>query len=175
MSTRSYDVDYKYLKSSIIKSCRQNDNDDVISFYIIGDKLSKLTSDENCGLRLLPIGLESKPITPESIINISEYFKDKKLSWFTDDKEYTQIIFVKEESIDDKAQELIDQLVSDDYDKVNAVATLVAEYPCYFATIIAYENNGPIRFGKPSYMIGCRANTITITQNINARSSEEEE
>ena len=54
------------------------------------------------------------------------------------------------------------QVNDPDLDKVNTLAKIIANYPCYFATVVSYESNDPMREGKPTYTIGCRANTITI-------------
>ena len=52
-------------------------------------------------------------------------------------------------------------------DKVNDVAELLANYPCYNATIVAYKNNNPkfIKLNKPSYIIQIRANKVIITNS----------
>lgn len=163
---KQYTVDYNVLKSNIIKSCRQVEENE-IKFIVNYDKLSKKIDD--VGLTLVNVGTKSMKVTPTDIVNISEYFKDKKLSWFNDNKEFTQLVFVKSDSIDDKLATLLDQMnkthIDDpDLDKVNVLSEIIANYPCYFATVVSYESNDPVRFGKPTYIISCRANTVTVMQ-----------
>lgn len=157
-------VKYRVLKSNIIKSCRQV-RPNSMEFEVDFDKLKNLTADIN----LVPvcIGKKSKRVNPELIPYLSEYFEKSHLSWFTEGKYSTIITFVDIEALDERARYLLDKIAEDqtsdpDNDKVNNIATLVADYPCYFATIVSYQNNDPSRIGKPSYEIICRANKVVI-------------
>lgn len=157
-------VDYRMLKNSIIKSCTQKSTGSM-HFRVDFEKLSEKVKD----LNLVPVnvGMEGKKVGIEDIPYISEYFEKSRLSWFTESKCSTVICFVDSESIDDKAKELINkvntkQVDEPDVDKVEAFATLVAEYPCYFATIVSYQSNDPKRVGRISYEIVCRANKVVI-------------
>lgn len=157
-------VNYKVLKSNIIKACTQK-NAGSMDFYINMDKLSKLTDDIN--LVPIRIGQEAKKVKPELIPYLSEYFEKSRLSWFSETKYSTIICFIDKNAIDEKAQDLLDKIakkqVDDpDLDKVKLVATIVADYPCYFANIISYQNNDPRRMRKPTYEIVCRANKVVI-------------
>lgn len=161
-----HNVDYNVLKVNIIKSCRQIQKDE-LGFEVSYTRLNKLLDD--IGLTMVNVGTKSDCIKPENIINLSEYFKDKKLSWFNENKEFTQLVFVKTDAIDDNLSTLLEKMNQEhiddpDLDKVQTLAEIIATYPCYFATVIAYEANNPERFGKPTYMIGCRANTVTIKE-----------
>lgn len=162
-------VNYKALKSIIIKSCKSMKKCDcdcpAMKFEVDFEKLSDLANE--MGLTPLKVGLISKPAHPQNIPFLSEYFEKEKLSWFSDSKFFSVLTFIDNESIDEKAQNLIDLLASDpidtpENDKVKNIATLVAEYPCYFATVVAYQNNDPNRAGRPSYEIICRANKVVI-------------
>jgi hypothetical protein len=157
-------VDYKVLKSCIIRSCTPV-RDGSIEFRVNYDKL--LHSVDDINLLPLNVGMCPKKVIPEMIPYLSEYFEKTNLSWFTENKYSTVITFIDTESIDEEAQRLIDKLhmkqVDDpSNDKVNDMATLVANYPCYFATIVSYRNDDPKRSGKPSYEIKCRANKVVI-------------
>ena len=157
-------VDYKVLKSNIIRACTPVKCDN-INFRVNFDKLSHLVDD--IGLVPINVGMVPKKVLPELIPYLSEYFVKTNLSWFNENKYSTVITFVDTSSIDEKAQNLIDKLnqeqVEDpDNDKVKDIAVLVAEYPCYFATIVSYRNDDPKRAGKPSYEIKCRANKVVI-------------
>ena len=162
-------VNYKALKPIIIKSCksmRKNDCEcNPMKFEVDFEKLTTLAIE--MGLTPLYNGLISKSVHPQNIPFLSEYFEKEKLSWFSDAKFFTVLTFIDTESIDEKAQNLIDLLASDpietpENDKVKNIATLVAEYPCYFATVVSYQNNDPNRTGRPSYEIVCRANKVVI-------------
>ena len=157
-------VNYKTLKSIIIKACKAV-KPGKMEFEIDYDKLVDLAKD----IKLVPVcaGLNCKHVKPDVIPFMSEYFEKSHLSWFTAAKFYTVLTFVDSESIDEKAQELLDkiktpQMDDPDDDKVQDLATLVAEYPCYFANIVSYQNNDPKRVGRPSYEIICRANKVVI-------------
>lgn len=158
-------VNYKTLKSNIIKSCCQTETD-IMKFEINWDKLTSLVKDHKL-VPIAPIGEKAKIVKPEMIPYLSEYFEKSHLSWFTDSKYYTIITFIDSDSIDETATVLLDNLkknqVDDpDDDKVTDIATLIANYPCYFATIISYQNGDPNRIGKASYEIVCRANKVVI-------------
>jgi hypothetical protein len=136
-----------------------------MKFEIDFEKLSDLAKE----LNLTPLynALVSKPVHPQNIPFLSEYFEKERLSWFSDSKFFTVLTFIDTESIDEKAEKLIELLASDpietpENDKVKNIATLVAEYPCYFATVVSYQNNDPNRAGRPSYEIICRANKVVI-------------
>lgn len=157
-------VNYRVLKKDIIKSCFQK-SPESMHFFIDFKKLCEMVEDIN----LVPVnvGMDSKKVEIDLIPYLSEYFEKSRLSWFTESKYSTVICFVDSEAIDDKAKELIEkidimQINEPDVDKVNVLATLVAEYPCYFATIVSYQSNDPKRVGKPSYEIVCRANKVVI-------------
>lgn len=157
-------VNYKVLKSNIIKTCKQS-KEYSMEFNVNYNKLKDLVSDIN----LVPInvGMKSKVVKPEIIPYLSEYFEKSHLSWFTDGKFYTVLTFVDTESLDDEAKSLLEKVAMNqeddpDNDRTNDMATLVANYPCYFATIVSYQNNDPNRIGKPSYEIICRANKVVI-------------
>lgn len=158
-------VNYKILKSCIIRSCKQV-KQGYMDFNVDFSKLSTLVKD----LKLTPIdpiGYNAKIVRPEVIPYLSEYFEKSHLSWFSNSKFFTVITFIDSDSIDEKAQNLLDNIKlnqqdNPDNDKVKALAILVAEYPCYFATIISYQNGDPDRIGRPSYDIVCRANKVVI-------------
>lgn len=157
-------VDYKVLKSNIIRSCCPV-REDSIEFKINYEKLEHLVDDIN--LFPLNVGMHPKKVKPELVPYLSEYFEKTNLSWFTEGKYSTVITFIDTESIDERAEEIIRRLHSKQVDvpeddKVNDLATLVAFYPCYFATIVSYRNDDPKRSGRPSYEIVCRANKVVI-------------
>lgn len=157
-------IEYNILKSDIIKACKQSEKNG-IKFFVNYDKLNNLVND--MGLRMVNIGTKSERVDAKNVPLLSEYFKGRKLSWFNKNKEHTTLVFVLSEAIDDKCERLLNSMdttcIDDpENDKVNSLATIIAEYPCYLATVISYMSNDPNRFGKPSYEIKCRANTIAI-------------
>ena len=164
-------VDYNVLKSNIIKACQQDERGHV-RFLVNFDKLSKSVND--IGLTMINVGTKSERVRPNEVSMLSEYFKGVRLSWITDKMNFTNLVFVITDDIDDKCKELITQIngnyednpatKTDDIDKVNALSTIIAEYPCFFACVISYESNDPKRIGRASYEIKCRANTVRIKQ-----------
>jgi hypothetical protein len=160
---KEYSIDYNVLKSNIIKSTKYYK--DSVAFSVNFEKLSNLSED--IGLTLINIGLGSKPITPDSIPVLSEYFKDQKLSWISKDKDYTILTFIESDSIDNRANELIEEINEcKSEDEVSAISELIANYPVRFAAIISYNSTDPEsdRFKKVTYTISCRANKIAITK-----------
>ena len=181
-----FNVDYKLLKSRIIRSCVSKEKE-IVDFSIDYCKLVELCEE----LNITPIyfGMEAKRVKPELIPYINEYFKDENLSWFNSSKFSTVISFIHTNYIDDRARELLERLKvpqvdkpenekddkdededekdNPDDDKVADVAELLANYPCYSATVVAYKSNNPkyIKFNKPSYVIQIRGNKVTISNS----------
>lgn len=167
--SEEFNVDYKVLKGRIIRSCKVTGKE-IVDFSIDFDKLVEECKE----LNLTPIyfGMNAKRVTPELIPYISEYFKDTNLSWFNSSKFSTAISFINSNYIDGKALELLEKLKTPQVDdpnddKVNDVAELLANYPCYSATIVAYKSNNPkiIKLNKPSYIVQVRANKVVITNS----------
>ena len=160
-------VDYNLLKSAIIKSCKSER--DSLKFSIDYEKLS--TSVDDFGLVALNVGTKSKKVSVDNVNIISEYFKGQRLSWFDKNKEFTILTFLPIDVLDEKCEALIEELhtlsVDDpDIDHVNTLASIIAEYPCYSAIVASYMSNDPKRFGRPSYEIKIRANTVAIKQKL---------
>jgi hypothetical protein len=158
-------VDYKNLKQCIIKSCSPEQISYSNKFKVNLDKLTSLLADYN--LIPIPVGEASKPVVKEVIPFISEYFEKKRLLWFSEEKQFTVLTFVDAENLSeydiDKINNLaIDQTADPEYDKTHAMAEIVANYPCYFATVVSYKNNDPKNFGRLFYEIVCRANKVVI-------------
>ena len=164
-----FNVDYRILKNKIIRSCKPVGKE-IADFEVDFDRLV-----ENCAeLHIVPIyfGLEAKRVTPVNIPFLNEYFKDENLSWFNSAKFLTVLSFIHTDSIDEKAEELLAKLRRDQVDdpaddKVNDVAELLANYPCYSAVVVGYKSNNPkyIKAGKPSFVIQIRANKVTISNS----------
>lgn len=161
----STSVDYKVLKSNIIKACNAKPSPSKYDFTVDYEKLKGLVA----GLELVPVmlNMDSKRVHPNDIPFISEYFEKSRLAWFNDEKFFTVLTFVKSDAIDEHAAELLNKIATLDVDapeedKVQDMSDLVANYPCYFATIVSYRNDSPNRCGKPSYLIVCRANKVVI-------------
>lgn len=158
-------LDYKVLKSNILKCCRSERES--TKFIVNYDKLSHMT--KSIGLTMVNVGTKSKEVDPSDVIYLSEYFKGQRLSWISEYKQFTTLVFIQSEYINDKAEKLLDIINSSiidnpDIDKIKAMSTLIAEFPVYFATVISYMSNDPQRYGKASYEIKCRANLISIQQ-----------
>lgn len=157
-------VVYKSLKNNIIKACRRADNT-TNKFSIDAEKLNESVKDYN--LELVNTNLISRLVKDEDIPLLAEYFTNSKLSWFTDDKYITTLIFVSTENMTDELRGLLDDLKKNPVEDVNIdrialLSNLVANFHCYYATIAAYQSNSPGRVGKLSYEIICRANKVVI-------------
>ena len=80
---------------------------------------------------------------------------------------YFCTLFIDTTSLNKTALDLIEELKSEDptIDRTGIVSNLVANYPCWFATVVSYQSNNPKYLGKPSYEIKCRANKVVITNS----------
>ena len=70
------------------------------------------------------------------------------------------------EDMDDKCKKLLDELkdqhYNPDYDRVKTISFILANYPCFNAAIISYISADPNRYGKLSYEVKIRSNTVAI-------------
>ena len=159
-------VDYRVLADLIRRCCKQqHKNTPSMEFYVEYNKLVDLTEDY--GLLPIKIGTRSKKVAPDMIPFISEYYEKENLAWYSDGKHVTSLIFMSIEGLDDKAREIIADINTPQIDipyedKVKDTAYLVANYPCYFATVTSYQNNDPRLKNRPSYTVACRANKVVI-------------
>lgn len=164
-----YDVDFNAVKTAIRKS------------YHLGSIGLKFCIDYNrldaevaqYGLKCVRTIPESKLIKMDDVTGIAEYYKGPKLLWISDEKEFNNIIFIKIESIDNVARELMDKLETPQvdepsFDKIEAIAKILANYPCYTAICVSYRSNDPNRHGLIGMEIAMRASTVTI-KNDNYR------
>ena len=168
-------IDYRVLKSYIIKSCRaKKDTKNPIDFNIDIENLTSLCSNIN----LVPIKNEyseeghdkfksARRVNIDDITFLGEYFEKSRLSWWNEDRFFTTVTFVNVSNIDERGQELIElihkkQVDDPDNDKVENMSELFANYPCYNAVVASYRNDDPKRSGKPSYVIAIRANKVVI-------------
>jgi hypothetical protein len=56
-----------------------------------------------------------------------------------------------------------DTVKDPDFDPVDIMADIEADYPCYNATVVGYQTNNPDYIGKNNYSIVIRANIRVIT------------
>lgn len=153
-------INYKDLKKAIAKSCASSGDG---LFTINLEKLTKFTSE----LGLIPItpfvlGAKAAAISTSDIPNISNYLEGERLEWIDGAKSVMNIIFVRKDY-----EEALNNELDSINDNVKAVSTIVANYPCYFALIVGYNSNDPDRCRKLNYLIGCRANKITLSEKYN--------
>lgn len=169
-----YSLDYNIIKKSIIKSTKSLGEGDIcnLRFRVNIKKLTEMLSDIN----LIPInvGSDSKPIKIDNVPLLSEQFKGQKLKWLSEDREFTTLVLVsydKSNGIDDELENKLATLSipredCPSIDRVNTLSDIIAEYPCYLATVVSYQSND-IRFiGRPSYGIVVRANSIVIRSEL---------
>ena len=155
----SRSLNYKVLKSAIVRSANKTDKDST-AFTIDIDKLTDEVKEYN--LKPLSVGLVSHKIDPSDIPAISEYYSTDRLAWFEDGLNITYLIFVDLDKEDENLRSLIDDIDKKDSDTANVVAKIASYYPCYFAFISSYKSNNPKYIGKNSYNITCRANKVII-------------
>lgn len=158
-------VDYKVLKSYIVRSCRQS-KPHTLRFNVDMERLEDLASNAN--LALIWSGSKSRKLITEMIPFIGEYYEKERLEWFSEEKEFTILTFVDKESLDERGWLLLEKIkakqVDDpDNDKIHDIAVLLADYMCYNALVISYHyDTDKIPEYVPSYSIMCRANKVVL-------------
>ena len=89
-------VEYKDLKSAIIKACESEGckckDNYTNSFSVNMDKLTAALEKHGIKLIPVPINSESKPVHKEDIPYLSEYLVKKKLKWLSQ----TSFLFLKQ-------------------------------------------------------------------------------
>lgn len=159
-------LDYNLIKKCIIRACKQV-SPVTLDFKVNAEKLNEFV--EPYGLIYLNNDLTSRFVMPSDVPLISEYFKKQKLSWFNRSRQFVTTSFVVAESLDERGRKIIADLYDknriDDpnFDRVEAVADILADYPCYNAVVVAYRSDDPNRLGKNSYTIIIRANVNVIS------------
>ena len=160
-------VDYNEIKKAIVRSTRQNGKG-LLPFCIDLERLNFNLKDSN--IIAIPNGLFSERVEGRDIPLISEYFKKEKLKWFNRSRQYLVLTFVPVDAIDEKLEAMIELLSKNtkeddpDFDRTDVIADIIADYPCYNATVVGYQSNNPDRIGKNSYSIIIRANTNVILE-----------
>lgn len=155
-------VNYNLLKNAIIRAAKAKEKGS-IGFTINPDELAENLKQNEVPLTVVPsIGMDSAPVKMEDVLYLSEFFKGEKLSWISEEKQFTTIVFALKSEESDSLIEAIETEPDEDIDRVNAISELIANYPCYIVSIVSYVSNDPKRIGKPSYEIKCRANTVSI-------------
>ena len=167
MKTTDYKVNYTTLKKAIRKSTMQGKG---IDFRFDFEKLNENVAE--CGLTAIPNDIRSRRVNPEDVAYLGEFFKATDLQWIDQYKHMSSLIFIKTDSIDEKAAELIEdmkkpQIDYPDIDKVETLTKLLALYPCYTASVISYKSSDPKRYGLLCTEIICKANMITIQDDNN--------
>ena len=99
-------MDYNELRT-VVANCVEGKRNDR-KFRLNTFKLKKKVEE----FGLIPViyknNYESKRATPEDIPLLSEYFKEENVLWFDDQKTFLTIIFVREEDLDERLQDLLE-------------------------------------------------------------------
>ena len=157
-------MNYKVLKRLIARSAERTGKRNV-DFKINIDQLN----DELAELELvcIPFGLNARRIAPTDVPLISEYYREDKMSWISEEKFMTSLIFVDSNKVDENLIKSIEELKKKpeddpDIDTVQIIGEILGSYPCYLSLIVSYQNNSPNSAGRNSYFIACRANKVII-------------
>lgn len=104
-------MDYNVLRK-IVAGCVRNVKGDESQFRINVNELTKRVQE----LGLIPVlyknNYESKTVTVEDVVLLSEYFKEDKLNWFDGHRTYEIISFIREEDVDEDLQNLLQDLAT---------------------------------------------------------------
>lgn len=160
-----FNLDYNKLKKLIMASCIDDPNEP-LKFSINFNKLELAIDNNNMGICLVKNGLRSKYINQDTIILLSQQYNGDRLKWFDQHKQYTALLFIRKDTMDERARKIVLQLKNIRegeqlaIDKVKLLAELTANYPCFIANIVAYSSNDPEKIGRNSYTINIRANLL---------------
>lgn len=157
--------DYRALKSVIIKNCEDLSVPFTLDFKVKYPILENEVEKE-FGLIPIPVMKFSEKIMDMDVFVLSEYLKGQNLTWLDVNKQYMIISFISKEDMDDKCKKLLcelkDQHDNPDYDRVKTISFILANYPCFNTAIISYISADPNRYGKLSYEVKIRSNTVAI-------------
>ena len=161
-------VNYKALRSKIIRSLRREHNTDEdvneLEFHVDIDKLSDLASE--IGLSVLTIdGTESSELRTRDIPLLAEHYKGSSLSWFDSSKQILVLAFADSEEYNNLEE------YSDD---AKDLANIYANCSVYTVTIVSYKSNEPKFAGKVSYEISTRANKYALEHTTREESKVED-
>ena len=100
-------MDYTKIRKIIANCCADTGKPNDPIFRVNMMKLAKLVQPYGYIPLIYKNNFISKMAEPEDIPLLSEYFKEDKLTWFDDRKSFLNIIFIREEDIDDKLENLL--------------------------------------------------------------------
>lgn len=158
--------DYRALKSAIIRNCEDPNVPFMLDFKVHYPILD-VEVEKEFGLIPIPIMKRSEKITDKDVFVLSEYLKGQNLTWLDVNKQYMIVSFISKEDMDDKCKKLLHELGkhphdNPDYDRIKATSYILANYPCFNAAIISYISADPNRYGKLTYEVKIRSNTVAI-------------
>lgn len=183
-------MNYNELRK-IVASCIRNIKGNENHFSINTSKLIKKVKE----LGLIPVlykdSYESKEVTVEDVVILSEYFKEDKLQWFDGTRTFAFLTFIREEDVDDNLQNLLQDLnewkfnekekgsckvkpaieqAKDEccrackqryIDIKSTYISIISAYPCYHTVIAKWVKKESI-----SLNIRFRANSLLINSDI---------
>lgn len=157
-------MNYKTLKKLIVRNVEKTSKH-TVDFEVDLDALNNDLAELE--LVCIPYGQKGRRISMGDIPLCSEYFREDKMGWISDEKFLTSLIFVDANKVDDDLEAMIEDLKKDpteepDIDMIRIVSYILGNYPCYLALVVSYQNNSPNSSGKNSYVIACRANKVII-------------
>ena len=161
----NYKVEYGALKRAIRKSLIQGKG---IDFSVDFDLLNANISD--LGITAIEYRTKSKHVNPEDVAYLGEFFRQSDLAWINKFRQYSSIVFINNDYIDDEARELMEDIKTPlidnpDLDKVEIMSTLLSKYPCYIASVISYKSTDTKRLGILCTEVICKANLATIMKD----------
>ena len=165
VSGEKFNFSYRLLKKLIKENCKDDPNEP-LKFIVNFAGLEAALEKNNIGICLVYNGTRSKYINQDSIVLLSQQYNGDRLKWFDSHKQYTALVFVRKDAVDEVARRIMRELRNqregekDAIDRVALIAELIANYPCYIANIVSYKGNNPERIGRNSYTINVRANLI---------------
>lgn len=160
-----FNLNYRKLKQFIKESCKDDPNEP-LKFSVNFQKLANLIDNADLGIVLIANGAKSKYINQDTIVLLSHVYTGDRLQWFDSHKQYTSLTFIRKDAIDKRAKELMNELRNlregekIAIDRVKALSELIAVYPCFIVTIVAYSGNDPETIGRNSYTINVKSNFV---------------
>lgn len=162
-----YDVDYNKIKLILEQCVRQGNGLDFIVDY---NKLCGLLTNEQIPVTPFCFNLASRVINGNDVPLLESLYKGSRLESMTQYRAIADIMFIRDDVIDETASVLLSNLKMNStdnpgLDKINCASKLYADYACYVASIVGGYSLDEKRKGLLDYRIACKANTKCIQKD----------
>ena len=165
-------INYAAIRKAIYKCMKPLHNPLKPAFSIDLEKLNELVAGYN--LVVIPGNRKSRSLELYDVALIEEYFFGEQLTWFNENRQLVQVIFMDERDLDDDTAYAMEMLKNPehpddpDFDPINALAKILHDKRCWKAQVASYMSNDPNIIEKHEgvgLFIAIRANKVVLNQD----------